>query len=481
MRRCAAWVLLVLAALALRAWRLYGDFNADEVWILSLMSLPAASMRAELVVDWTHPPLYYVALRGWCAVAGASGDALRWFSVLCGTATVAALVGFGRTVRVPHAGWLAAALLALSPAHIFYSQMARSWVWVTLWTVLAWWTTAGWIATRRAAWLAAAMISAVVLALSNYLGWGALGVLAGWVLWESRHVPVLRRWYWGLGAAALATGCWLAMVWPTMQQHGTEGYLDWVPPTTLISAAIQLGRLFGRIPLPSFLRLELLLWSVVGLWGLWAYASRRGRSEPAWIWLGAGVPWLWMSFWLGGVAGLPTWVVRFLLPLLPVYYLAVAWALRVWLRPLARGLMVGVLLAWNAGACWALQHATRRLPFDTLAATIALEPQEVPVVIDRTYLMNPLLHASARGRERFLVVDARSTLLPEAQEIALEEIPRAPRVLVAGADRLFRDEVAQALGPGYALRPIARLFGWGQEMEPKTIWLVAYERQAGTE
>lgn len=75
-----------------------------------------------------HPPLYYLALKGWTDIFGYSEVALRSLSVLFGTLTVifvykvADLISKKKKIVFP----LASALfLATSPLHIYYSQEAR--------------------------------------------------------------------------------------------------------------------------------------------------------------------------------------------------------------------------------------------------------------------------------------------------------------------------------------------------------------------
>src|ERR1051326_1782992 len=84
---------LVLAAAA--AMRFYGLTRqsawADELWTL-LITDPALSFAEfwRRVVADTHPPLYYLLMRGWSELFGQSDFAARLPSAVFGVLTVAA-------------------------------------------------------------------------------------------------------------------------------------------------------------------------------------------------------------------------------------------------------------------------------------------------------------------------------------------------------------------------------------------------------
>src|SRR5262249_29902742 len=72
-----------------------------------------------------HPPLYYWLLSVWAVPFGQGEVALRGFSVLLGTLMVWATWGVGRMLTGPAVGLAAAALLAISPLAVQYSQEVR--------------------------------------------------------------------------------------------------------------------------------------------------------------------------------------------------------------------------------------------------------------------------------------------------------------------------------------------------------------------
>jgi len=91
--------------------------------------------------DPQHPPLYYVIAYCWAMLFGTSIAAIRSLSVVIGVATLPLMYWlcmelFGER----RAAWIGAALIAVSPIFVLYSQEAREyilWVATTLWMCAA--------------------------------------------------------------------------------------------------------------------------------------------------------------------------------------------------------------------------------------------------------------------------------------------------------------------------------------------------------
>jgi uncharacterized membrane protein len=119
---------IVVAAAGLRAWGL----GAQSLWYDEWSSLQAASASnpADLVryvaIHEGSPPGYFLVLWVWQAVLGSGEVALRSLSLLAGVATVplayAIAVELGQPRRTAR---IAALLVAVHPALVWYSQEAR--------------------------------------------------------------------------------------------------------------------------------------------------------------------------------------------------------------------------------------------------------------------------------------------------------------------------------------------------------------------
>ena len=151
-RRLEPWhglALLLLLALAVRAWQLtFHSLWLDEAFSLFWASKPALTIvRVGLTLtEDKHPPLYYLLLHGWTRLFGTSDAAARSLGVGLGALAVWPTYGLALALNRGREGarrcaWLAAALVALNPFLIWYSQEVRMFMPATtfgLWGLYAW-------------------------------------------------------------------------------------------------------------------------------------------------------------------------------------------------------------------------------------------------------------------------------------------------------------------------------------------------------
>ena len=118
-------VLVTLLALGVRAFRLdWQPLWWDEGYSLYFATEPLGRMLWLTARD-IHPPLYYALLHGWCLIFdSARPEIARTLSLLSGVAAIPVLIWLARLMRPqrPRVALMAAALLAFSPLHLFYSQ-----------------------------------------------------------------------------------------------------------------------------------------------------------------------------------------------------------------------------------------------------------------------------------------------------------------------------------------------------------------------
>lgn len=129
---------ILVAALALRVNQLTAaSLWADEALTAWLVELPLVDMFKMLMRIEMTPPLHTSLMYVWTALLGTSEQALRMPSVVLGVASVYMLFRLGESLYDTRTGVLAAALLAVSPYHIAYSQEARGYsllVFLSLWS-----------------------------------------------------------------------------------------------------------------------------------------------------------------------------------------------------------------------------------------------------------------------------------------------------------------------------------------------------------
>jgi uncharacterized membrane protein len=111
--------------------------DVDELFSRSVALLPIHSGLDVVRNDLVHPPFYYLLLKAGTTVWGASVLGIRLWSLMFGVATIPLVMAVGtRLPGVRHAGFLAAAMLAVNERHIFYSQQARSYSFYTFLVML---------------------------------------------------------------------------------------------------------------------------------------------------------------------------------------------------------------------------------------------------------------------------------------------------------------------------------------------------------
>lgn len=108
----------------------------DEAATYSLCRLP---LHEFLRAWWAHEAnmTAYYALERVCLHLGSSEWIIRFPSAICGALAVPVMYLLGRRVLSVGAGLLAALLLAVNPAHVEYSQEARSYPMAVLFVLLA--------------------------------------------------------------------------------------------------------------------------------------------------------------------------------------------------------------------------------------------------------------------------------------------------------------------------------------------------------
>jgi mannosyltransferase len=100
----------------------------DEAQAAHELHLSLGAMLSSVVVHETNPPLYFLLGWVWARVFGTGEVGLRSLSALAGTAVVLLAYLCGRELVSRRAGLVAAALAAVNPFMIWYSQEAREYM-----------------------------------------------------------------------------------------------------------------------------------------------------------------------------------------------------------------------------------------------------------------------------------------------------------------------------------------------------------------
>lgn len=272
-----------------------------------------------------YPPLYNIL--AWLAVQ-VLGDAewvLRLPAALIAIANVPLLYLLGRKIAGPSAGLLAAALLALSAYHVWYSQEAR------MYSLLAFAATAyAWavfrLLERRGSWATLLLsVTGAILVYSHPYGaltWAGIGLGAVLVLVSRRDWAGLGRLVGAGFATALIFLPWAIILLGRARVIETTGF--WIEMPTAWSAFEDLYELSGHLIILVLVAVPLLF-------------VRRGRLVP--LHLGFApvflASWVAVPVLLGFAASLlfePIFHPRYLLGTLPAWILLYALVLMALLR-----------------------------------------------------------------------------------------------------------------------------------------------------
>ncbi len=168
------------------------------------------------------PPLYYLLAWAWSKLFGVGEVGLRSLSALFGTATIAVVYATGAKLASRRAGLVAAALVALSPVLIWFSQDARAYSLAVLLSALSFLFFVGAITDggnrQLVGW---ALFSALALA-THYFTAFLVAPEALWLLLRARGD--WRRPALAVGAVLLVGAALLPLA---IHQAGT-GHADWV-------------------------------------------------------------------------------------------------------------------------------------------------------------------------------------------------------------------------------------------------------------
>jgi len=353
------WTLALASIVALAAFVRFYHLGSESIWLDEATSLFLARMDLRQMIGWTsadiHPPLYYSLLHYWLAL-GTSEAAIRGLSALAGTLTVPVVYGIGRLLFDRSAGLVAAALMALSPYHLWYSQEARMYALVTLLTACS--VYCMWGVLRGKGWPAwgGYVLSASLSLYTHYYAFFVLLFQNLFVIYLCLTDPRWRRalggWIMAQAAVALCFVPWLPVL-VRQVLHGGGGWVArslGVPSVDVLAHTAMLytvGMTRQWYP-PLARRGAYLLFGACALLALLGLARKQeGSSTPltgkqalafvvGYLTVPLGTAWA-LSQWK------PMYAARYLLPFLPAYLLLVARGATLVRRTWVRWGLVGLL------------------------------------------------------------------------------------------------------------------------------------------
>ena len=181
------------------------------------------------------PPLYYVLEWLWTQALGFGTDPanLRFLSAVFGTLTVPVAFLAARELSSRRAGVMAAALVALNPFLVWYSQEARAYALLVLFIALGVYLFVRALARPTGGRLALWALISILAIWTHYFAVFTVVPEAAWLLWTVRPRP---RPLVAVGAVGILGGALLPLA---MSQQGSNA-TEWFSQTSLLTRAWQI-------------------------------------------------------------------------------------------------------------------------------------------------------------------------------------------------------------------------------------------------
>ena len=281
-RALPAWwplAALTILAAALRFSTLdLQSFWYDEAFTVVHVLHPSlwATLRGVAHSENT-PPLWYVLAWADARVFGTGEVALRWPSALAGVATVPVAWAIGRELTGRRATAIAtAALVAVNPLLVWYSQEARAYGLFVLCAALAMLCFLRALRAPTAANMAAFALTGSLALLSHYFAVFLLVPMALWLLWDRssrrRALPAI--------AVLALVGLALLPLISAQGGHGTQWIGEWALSSRIQAIPQYYLTGYSGAPLGHGVELLIALPILAGLgYGLWSVldpAEERG-------------------------------------------------------------------------------------------------------------------------------------------------------------------------------------------------------------
>jgi mannosyltransferase len=463
-RSRAFWVVVGLTALgaALRFATLgLQPYHHDEIVTASRVLRVGFGHAMDAVgFSESAPPLYYAFAWFWTQVTGTSEVGLRSLSALAGVLTIPVAYFVGRELRGARAGILAAALVAVNPMLLWYSQEARAYALLGLFCALSllfcvralqgggrrdftWWGVFSALALATHYFAVFPLIAEVVL-----------------LLWRRGRAILSGLWIVGLAAALLA---------PLAYHQMSYGHAEWIGKfslghrlgeTAITFVVGETGDIIGRAetPGPALLPLALVFISFV----LLAVRGSREERRAAAIPLAVGACAIAVPLLLAlGPGGKDFVLARNLLPALVPLLLAVAIGLAVARARRLGSAVAALLLAYSFGFCvWAAASPELRKPDWEAVAERLGEPDGPRATVTWVIGEAPLRYYLSTGAIQLKPSEGYEWLVREVNFVSIGAAPPPPRRLIGprfretGYERVGELFIRRYRVPGSELAPL---------------------------
>lgn len=456
------WVVVGLTALgALLRFATLGlqSYHHDEIVTASRVLRVGFGHAMDAVgFSESAPPLYYAVAWIWTQVAGNGEWGLRSLSAVAGVATIPVAYLIGRELRGGRAGVASAALVAVNPMLIWYSQEARAYALLAFFCALSLYFCVRALEDgERRSFVGWGVVSALALATHYFAVFPLLAEV--WLLLRRRGRAALPGlWIVGLMALLLA---------PLAIHQMSYGHAEWIGKfslghrlgeTAITFVLGETGDIVGRAeqPEPALLPLALVAVAFALLLFRASKAERRAASVP----LAVGATALGIPLLLAlASAGKDFVLARNLLPALVPLLVAVAIGLTAERARRLGTAIAALLVAYSlAFSIWVnFDEDLQRPDWDAVAERLG-DPEAPRATVTWVLGEAPLRFYLSTGAIQLKAAEGYDWLVREVDFVSEGPAPAPPpRLLGPGFREVAREEVGRLLvrryrvdGPGLA-------------------------------
>jgi mannosyltransferase len=429
------------------------SYHHDEI-VTAVRVLHGSFGDAMNAVNYSEsaPPLYYALAWAWTQLTGTGEFGLRALSALAGVATVPVAYLLGTELRNSRAGVVAAALVAVSPMLLWYSQEARGYALFALLTALsALYFVRSLDRGRRADLIGWGIASALALA-THYFAFFPIAAEALWLL-RRRGRGTLA----GLSIVVLAG----ALLAPLAIHQASIGHAEWIADHSLghrlwVTATTfmvgETGEIIARpeTPLPAIAPFLLALFALLLPWRRGDGDERRAAGIPL-ILAGATVA---LPVALAIVAPDKDYVLaRNLMPALVPLLVAVAIGATLRGAPRSGAIAVAALFAYSLvfSIVASVSPALQRPDWKAVAARLG-EAQAPRAIVTWTLGQAPLHHYLVGNSFQVFSEERFLWLVHEVDFVSDGPAPPVPRALLGpGLRQVAYERIGRLYLRRYAL------------------------------
>jgi uncharacterized membrane protein len=473
-------VLIVLVALVLRLYHLgYQSFWLDEVYtaIESDPRIRDHDLLFYLKYVEQQPPLFFLLERFAIWLFGNNEASLRLIPALAGTASVWAMYLLGKEIKGPRLGLFAAALMAINFFGISYSQEARPYTLVLLFSILSWVALLRFLKTvDLRSCLQYAGITLLMLH-TNYFGlFVVLGqIIVSAILWLTDE-PQKKKWFrlWALSGLIIAIG--FAPLIPLFRNvaHIDKFWADKPAESVGIDFFFEY---FGSSDLLKPFLLLLLISFFVHLFQALRPEEKGIRNNPLALVFTVCSVWIFISFFIPYVRSLmvvPMMVIRYTTTAVPAFILLLAAGLESIAARIVRGILFAIFCLLSFTHLFLIKdyyHQVSKAQFRELGAFVAADSafNTMPVITDYTawhqsYYLGKYHYQGAIHRSPLKFPEIDSVFFkPDYQRgFWLTGAHKSPT-----PDKLVADSLAKSF---VLLKDVQLLDAWAQLYVAKDYW-----------